>query len=111
LAGGTVERVTVRRGVLDGTPLPPAHQTGGTVINFNITELVTTLESRNTYKDLTGKNIKEKEHIKDLGVHISNGLTWTKQIEVVSKARSMSGWTMIPNQSEAAHVNNLELTG
>ena len=53
------------------------------------------MESRNTYKDTTGKNIKEKEHIKDLGIHISNDLTWTKQInEVVSKARSMSGWTM-----------------
>ena len=50
---------------------------------------------KHIYKDPTGKNIKEKEHIKDLGVHISNDLTWTKQInEVVSRARSMSGWTM-----------------
>ena len=50
---------------------------------------------KHIYKDPTGKNIKEKEHIKDLGVHISNDLTWTKQINgVVAKARSMSGWTM-----------------
>ena len=50
---------------------------------------------KHIYKKPTGKNIKEKEHIKDLGVHISNDLTWTKQInEVVSKARSMLGWTM-----------------
>ena len=42
-----------------------------------------------------GKNIKEKEHINVLGVHIANDLTWTKQInEVVSRARSISGWTM-----------------
>ena len=47
------------------------------------------------YKDPTGAIIKEKEFIKDLGVHISSDLTWTRQTnEVVSKARSMSGWTM-----------------
>ena len=50
---------------------------------------------KHTYKDPTGAIIKEKEHIKDLGVHISSDLTWKKQTsEVVSKARSMSGWTM-----------------
>ena len=27
---------------------------------------------KHIYKDPTGKNIKEKEHIKDLGIHISN---------------------------------------
>ena len=64
-------------------------------ISLNTTELVTILELKNTYKDPTGKNLQEKEHIKDLGIHISNDLTWTKQINVVvSKARSMSGWTM-----------------
>ena len=50
---------------------------------------------KHIYKDPTGKNIQEKEHIRDLGIHISNDLTWTKHInEVVSRARSMSGWTM-----------------
>ena len=39
--------------------------------------------------------IFKKKNIRDLGIHISNDLTWTKQInEVVSKARSMLGWTM-----------------
>ena len=37
--------------------------------------------------------IIEKEYIKDLGVYISSDLTWTRQInEVVSGARTMSGW-------------------
>ena len=47
------------------------------------------------YKDPSGNIICEKEHIKDLGVLISNNLTWTKHIEeVVSKARSMMGWAL-----------------
>ena len=47
------------------------------------------------YKDPLGNNIEEKEHVKDLGVTISNDLTWTKQIkEVVSKARTMTGWLL-----------------
>ena len=50
---------------------------------------------KHVYKDPTGKNIQEKEYIKDLGIPISNDLNWKRQInEVVSKARSMSGWTM-----------------
>ena len=37
----------------------------------------------------------EKEYIKGLGVYISSDLTWTRQInEVVSGARSMSGWAL-----------------
>ena len=37
----------------------------------------------------------EKEYIKDLGIYISNDLTWTRQIdEVVSGARTMSGWAL-----------------
>ena len=45
------------------------------------------------YQDPTGNIIEEKEHIKDLGVTISNDLTWTKHIkQVVSKARIMKGW-------------------
>ena len=50
---------------------------------------------KHIYKDPTGKNIQEIKYIRDLGIHISDDLTWTKQInEVVSRARSMSGWTM-----------------
>ena len=33
---------------------------------------------KQTWKNPTGKNIKEKEHIKDLVVHIPNDLIWTK---------------------------------
>ena len=45
-----------------------------------------------SYKDPNGNVIMEKEYIKDLGVYISNDLTWTRQIdEVVSRARTMSG--------------------
>ena len=33
---------------------------------------------KHKYKDLTGKNVKEKEHIKDYGIHISRDLTWKK---------------------------------
>ena len=45
------------------------------------------------YTDPSGNIIDEKEHIKDLGVTVSNNLTWTKHIEeAVSKARTMSSW-------------------
>ena len=47
------------------------------------------------YKDPVGNIIEEKEHIKDLGVIVSNDLTWNKHIEeTVSKARIMSGWAL-----------------
>ena len=50
---------------------------------------------RPTYTDPVGNTIEEKEHIKDLGVTVSNDLTWTKHIkETVSKARIMSGWAL-----------------
>ena len=50
---------------------------------------------KSTYTDPAGDVIKEKEHIKDLGVTISNDLTWSKHIkEVVSKARVMTGWVL-----------------
>ena len=46
-------------------------------------------------KDPNGNVIIENEYIKDLGVYISSDLTWTRQInEVVSAARSMSGWAL-----------------
>ena len=49
-------------------------------------------QAKSSYKDPVGNVIKEKEHIKDLGVIISDDLTWSKHImEVVSKARVMSG--------------------
>ena len=45
------------------------------------------------YTDPSGNIIEEKEHIIYLFVTVSNDLTWTKHIEeVVSKARTMSGW-------------------
>ena len=48
---------------------------------------------RPKYTDPVGNTIEEKEYIRDLGVTISNDLTWTKHIEeTVSKARIMSGW-------------------
>ena len=48
-----------------------------------------------SYRDPNGENIIEKDYIKDLGVYISNDLTWNKQVEeTVSKARLMSGWAM-----------------
>ena len=48
-----------------------------------------------SYKDPSGNTITEKNYIKDLGVYISNTLSWSKQVEeVVSKARVMSGWAL-----------------
>ena len=48
-----------------------------------------------SYKNPDGETIQEKEHIKDLGIFISNDLTWTRQIEeAVAKARIMAGWTL-----------------
>ena len=48
-----------------------------------------------SYKDPLGNTITEKNCIKDLGVYISNTLSWSKQVEeVVSKARVMSGWAL-----------------
>ena len=50
---------------------------------------------KSSYLDPAGNIIEEKEQIKDLGVIISNDLTWSKQIkEVVSKARIMTGWVL-----------------
>ena len=50
---------------------------------------------KHLYKDPTGEIIIEKEYIKKLGVNLSSDLTWTRQInEVVSKARSLSGWAL-----------------
>ena len=47
------------------------------------------------YTDPVGNVIEEKNCIKDLGVMISNSLTWKKQTEtVVSKARVMVGWVL-----------------
>ena len=48
-----------------------------------------------SYKDPAGNVIEEKSHIKDLGVVMSNTLTWNVQIDtVVSKARIMAGWAL-----------------
>ena len=47
------------------------------------------------YRNPTGDPIIKKYHIKDLGVCISSDLSWSKQIEeMVSKTRSMLGWTL-----------------
>ena len=43
----------------------------------------------------SGNTIEKKQHVKDLGVTVSNDLTWTKQVEEVdAKARVMSGWAL-----------------
>ena len=48
-----------------------------------------------SYRDPSGDIIEEKSHIKDLGVVMSNTLTWKLQIDtVVSKARMMAGWAL-----------------
>ena len=50
---------------------------------------------KSTYTDPNGNIIKEKKDINDLGVTISNDLTWTNQItEIVSRARIMSAWVL-----------------
>ena len=50
---------------------------------------------KHSYKDPNGNLIIENEYVKDLGVYLSNDLTWTRQInEVMSRARSMSGWAL-----------------
>ena len=50
---------------------------------------------RYSYKNPEGDIIHEKDHIKDLGIYISNDLTWTRHIEeAVSKARIMAGWAL-----------------
>ena len=52
-------------------------------------------QTKASYTDPSGTTIIEKQYIKDLGVTMSNDLTWTKHIEeVVSKARVMSGWAL-----------------
>ena len=48
-----------------------------------------------SYTDPSGNIIAEKQHIRDLGVNVSNDLTWTRHIEeIVSKARVMAGWAL-----------------
>ena len=48
-----------------------------------------------SYKDPSGNTITEKKYIKDLGVFLTDNLSWVKQInEVVAEARLMSGWTL-----------------
>ena len=52
-------------------------------------------KARTSYKDPVGKTIEEKEHVKDLGVVISNDLSWnTHTKEVVAKAQNMIGWVL-----------------
>ena len=60
------------------------HRVGKNLKHFNF-----------VYKDPSDNVINEKTHIKDLGVYISNNLTWKRQVdEVVSKARAMTGWIL-----------------
>ena len=47
------------------------------------------------YVNEEGKIIEEKEHIKDLGIQLSNNLTFSKHIEkTVSTCRKLVGWIM-----------------
>ena len=63
--------------------------------NLNTSILEKNQQAKNSYKEPVGNVIKEKEHIKNLGVIISDDLTWSKHItEVVSKATVMSGWVL-----------------
>ena len=48
-----------------------------------------------TYKSPDGDIIKEKEHLRDLGVEMSNDLTFTLHISnIVTAANSLVGWAM-----------------
>ena len=52
-------------------------------------------QTQTSYKDPAGNSIENKNSIKDLGVLITNNLTWKKHIsEVVAKARAMSSWVL-----------------
>ena len=52
-------------------------------------------QPKSQYLDPDGKVIEEKHFIKDLGVTISNDLSWSAHIkQTVSKARSMTGWIL-----------------
>ena len=58
-----------------------------------------------SFKDPSGKVINEKDYIKDQGVYISSDLTWTRQIdEVVSGARTMSGWALRTFNTREEHM-------
>ena len=52
-------------------------------------------KSRSSYQDPAGKIIQEKPYVKDLGVTVSNDLSWNKHIkEVISRAQIMAGWIL-----------------
>lgn len=47
------------------------------------------------YKDNNGNSIKSQTSVKDLGITITNDLSWTAQIEnTISKCRRMSAWIL-----------------
>ena len=48
-----------------------------------------------SYSDPAGNNIEEKSHLRDLGVEISNDLTFTLHIEnVIAAANKLVGWAL-----------------
>ena len=57
------------------------------------------------YKNEDGNIIEEKDDIKDLGILLSNDLTFTKHINKVTLACSkMVGWTMRTFKTRSAHI-------
>ena len=58
-------------------------------------EIGTAFKQEFKYVNEEGVTIEEKEHIKDLGVQLSNDLSFSKHIEkVISTCRKLVGWVM-----------------
>ena len=48
-----------------------------------------------SYKDPSGGDIEEKKHLRDLGVEISNDLTFSIHVEnVMTAANKLAGWAL-----------------
>ena len=57
------------------------------------------------YVNEEGKTIEEKEHIKDLGIQLSNDLTFSKHIDKsVSACNKIVGWALRTFRSRSWHI-------